>query len=93
MQVLYDLRFDGFGVGQFDDANRDGIEFRDSGGPETACSGHDLILASLQFPDQERRKDSLRFETGCLLCRWSFCGRERPVAREKGVLVSEGHIT
>jgi hypothetical protein len=63
LQVLHDLGFDGFGVGQFDDAYRDGMEFRNSPGPETTCSGHDLVLARLQFPHQERRENSLCFET------------------------------
>ena len=67
LQVLHDLGFDGFGVGQFNDADRNGIEFRNSCGPQAACSGHDLELARLQFPHQERRKNSLRFETGCQL--------------------------
>jgi hypothetical protein len=64
LQVLYDLGFDGFGVGQLDDAYWDGIEFRNSRGPETPCSRHDLVLAWLQFPHQKRRENSLRFETG-----------------------------
>ena len=63
LQILDDLGLDGFGVGQFDDADGDGIEFRNSRGPETTCSGHDLLLARLQFPHQKRCKDSLRFET------------------------------
>jgi hypothetical protein len=58
LQVLHDLGFDCLGVGQFDDADRDGIEFGDSRGPETACSGDDLELTWLQFPHQERSKDS-----------------------------------
>jgi len=41
------LRLDGFRVCQFDDADEDGIEFRDSGGPQTLRSGYDFVLALL----------------------------------------------
>jgi hypothetical protein len=52
LQIFDHAGFGGLSIGELDDPDRNAFEFRDSRGPESACSGYDFILAFVQFPNQ-----------------------------------------
>jgi hypothetical protein len=84
LNILDQLRFDTSRVRKFDNANGHFFQRGDLGGTQPPRSGNDLVLVILDSADKQGLQHALRLETGCLLCRWSFCGGGRETTRGNG---------
>ena len=62
LQILDELQFEAFRVGEFADACRNGFPFRDSGSAVTPRSGHEFeetVLAIRQWTDENGLQDAV----------------------------------
>src|SRR6185437_2486062 len=72
LQVFDALRFDCLSIAEFDHANRNTFKFRKFSRSEAAPACDHLIIAFVQFANQERREYALTLEAGCEFTETAF---------------------